>query len=430
MRILLILLMAALAMPAAAQERLAPETVAAMVAETNRLLKENYLYPDKTGAITSKLSASLANGRYAVSDPHMLAERITQDFLAVTNDGHMNVSYDPARAKALAAPQQGRQAPSREFARKMLRASNFGVKELKVLPGNVRYANISTFAWDAELSPPRFDEAIRFLRGADAYILDIRTNGGGAAEGVAYLISHFMEPDKTLMKFYSARGNNETKTLKTLPAGRLEPKPLYLLTSKGSFSAAEEFAAHVKNFKLGTLVGETTGGGGNNNEFFPTPQGFVVSISYGRAEHPATGRSWEGEGIVADVQVPASAALDRAHMEALKTLRDTADPQDRKGFSWAIEALEARMKPMPLPAAAQQAFVGSYAGKRKVVAREDKLFWQLDGAEWEMLPMSQDLFGLTSGPPLRLRFTRDGNGITGVSEVWQSGKEDIFPKAS
>ena len=38
-------------------------------------------------------------------------------------------------------------------------------------------------------------------------------------------------------------------------------KPLFVLTSKGTFSGGEEFAYDVKAFERGLVVGETTGGG-------------------------------------------------------------------------------------------------------------------------------------------------------------------------
>ena len=49
-------------------------------------------------------------------------------------------------------------------------------------------------------------------------------------------------------------------TLAELPAGRMVGKPLYVLISNGTASAAEEFTGHVGGYRIGELIGETTRG--------------------------------------------------------------------------------------------------------------------------------------------------------------------------
>ena len=48
-----------------------------------------------------------------------------------------------------------------------------------------------------------------------------------------------------------------------IPVKRYLDKPVYVLTSKRTFSGAEEFTYNLKNLKRATIVGETTGGGAN-----------------------------------------------------------------------------------------------------------------------------------------------------------------------
>src|SRR5205809_7270344 len=93
-----------------------------------------------------------------------------------------------------------------------------------------------------------------------------------------------------------------------LAAPRMAGKPLYVLTSGGTGSAAEEFAYHVKMFKLGTLVGETTAGAANNDTIYPIAPGFVASISTGRAIHPVSHDNWEGTGVAPDIAIAADQA--------------------------------------------------------------------------------------------------------------------------
>jgi hypothetical protein len=296
---------------------LTKDVVATVVEKANRIVTTYYLYPEKVPEITGRLKASLASGRYRVSDPAALAARMTEDLQAVTHDGHMSVTYAPDATAAASAAQPA----SGDSAQPSLSTADVNIGKMEVLPGNIRYVEVKTFQWSPQSSPTAFDHAVSFLRGGDAYILDVRDNPGGDPEAVTYLVSHFMEPGRHLMTFYSKEGSTQSKTLGQLAARRLEPKPLLLLISKATFSAAEEFAAHVKHFKLGTIIGEASGGGGNNNTLVGTREGFLVSVSSGRAIHAATGKSWQGEGIAPDIKVPAAKALEVAELSALERTR-------------------------------------------------------------------------------------------------------------
>jgi len=383
-RLLISLLLAVAAGPAAAQEKLTAATIAATVKETNRLIKQNYVFPDKADAVTARLSKSLASGRYAVSDPAVLSERLTEDMQAATNDKHMNVKFNPAQAAALSAGGSAvpSGAPDQAYFEKLMRTSNYGVSELKILPGNVRYLNLAPiWLWDPKNSPRAIDDAMRFLKDGDAYIIDIRTNGGGSPAAVRYVTSYLMDPNQKLMDYRLAgEAPSESRTEK-VPGSKLD-RPLYVLTSPGSASASEEFAAHVKNFKLGKLVGATTAGAGNRNSIYGTREGFVVSVSVGTALHPVTKAGWEGTGFAPDIAVPPPVALYAAHLDALKSLREKAAPQEQASLDWTIQALQAKVRPVKLPKELLAAYAGSY-GERSVREREGRLFWLLGSQEWD-----------------------------------------------
>ena len=92
-------------------------------------------------------------------------------------------------------------------------------------------------------------------------------------------------PTRRSMTFYigSSRATS-TAALRRRIAPRMVGKPLYVLTSGGTASAAEEFIGHVAGYKLGELIGENTAGAGFRNEFFPLPDGMVISISVGQRD--------------------------------------------------------------------------------------------------------------------------------------------------
>jgi hypothetical protein len=312
----------------AAPPEVEQDTATGLVNATARFVRENYVFPDRAAAIEAQLRQSLAAGRYRGLDGPELAARLTEDLQAVTQDKHMNVKHNPAQARELATGGPGGPGPAgNAYMAEMMARSNYGVPELRALPGKIRYINLApAFLWDPNRSPQVLDDAMRFLSGGEAYIIDIRQNGGGNPAGVRYVISHFMPPGEKLMTYrMGPSGTSEIRTI-SVPAGVLPEKPLYVLIGPQTASASEEFAAHVKNFKLGTLVGATTAGAGHRNALFGTPDGFVVSVSVGTALHPVTNAGWEGTGVAPDISVPPAEALAAAERDAAERLAQQPSP--------------------------------------------------------------------------------------------------------
>jgi hypothetical protein len=281
---------------------------------------------------------------------------------------------------------------------------------LKLLPGNIRYMAYDGFQWIGPESAAALDTAMRFLAGGDAAIIDIRRNGGGSPQAVQYLVSHFMPADKPLVTFHM-NGNptpDRLATLKELPAGRMVGKPLYVLTSGGSASAAEEFSGHIGGYKLGELVGETTAGAGFRNELVPVAGRFVLSVSVGRAVLASTGKDWEAVGIAPTIKTPVPAALDVAHAHALRKLAAAAPAGERARLEGIAEGIAARAEART-PALPLAAYAGSY-GERSVTAEEGRLYYQRGGrARTRLIPLGGNLFAFDTDPALRLAFEPQGD---------------------
>jgi C-terminal processing protease CtpA/Prc len=96
--------------------------------------------------------------------------------------------------------------------------------------------------------------------------------------------------------------------------------PVFVLTSKGTFSGAEEFAYNLKNLKRATIVGETTGGGAHPTKGVRLDAHFKMGVPSARAINPITKTNWEGTGVAPDVAVPAAEALDTAKQLAAERL--------------------------------------------------------------------------------------------------------------
>ena len=91
-----------------------------------------------------------------------------------------------------------------------------------------------------------------------------------------------------------------------------------MLTSKRSFSGAEEFTYNLKNLKRATIIGETTGGGAHPVSGHRIDDHFMIGVPFARAINPISKTNWEGTGVEPDVKVSAAEALEVAKKLASK----------------------------------------------------------------------------------------------------------------
>ena len=113
-----------------------------------------------------------------------------------------------------------------------------------------------------------------------------------------------------------------------MPGKKYVGKDVYGLTSKRTFSAAEEFTYNLQTPKRATIVGETTGGGAHPGGPQPINDHFAVWVPSGRAVNPITKTNWEGTGVKPDIEVPAEQALKTAHLAALKKALSSKDTDE------------------------------------------------------------------------------------------------------
>jgi hypothetical protein len=400
----------------------------AVVADVRRILNENYVLPELRPKLDAALAKGLAEGRYDVMDTGVLAERINADLDAIAHDEHLGMHHDPKQSADLAARPAGAgrdDAPATAEEIRFAERINHGITQLKVLPGNIRYMEYAGFVWGGDRTKEAIDNAMRFLRGGDAIIIDLRKNGGGSPDAVQYMISHFLQPDRPIVTFYMRGEAGETlKSLSALPAGRLTGKPLYVLTSGRSASAAEEFVGHVNGFKVGELVGETTAGAGYRNEFFPVASGYVISVSVGRAVLASTGKDWEKVGIAPDVAIDQDKALDAAQARALRKLAASATGEDKRILEASAQALDAQLKPVPTALPLPQ-YVGVY-GVRHITNAGGKLVFQREGGpKGELIAVGPNEFAFVEDPVQRVKFKVAGNSATELELIRGDGSRVV-----
>lgn len=264
-------------------------------------------------AAAKVLRARSQAGAYdALSDDAAFAKALTEDGDGVLHDKHWSVRVRPVSSGP--APDAAARAESE-------RRSNYGIATVSVLPGNVGYLDVRGFA-DPQFAVPRIDQAMRLLDQSDALIIDLRRNGGGT-ESFARLMSWLLPGgapqivERLQMRLSSGEMiENDTRT--TAIAGRtFADRPVWILTSRRTFSAAEAFTYHTRLRRSVRLVGETTGGGGHPNSFVRINETFVASIPTGRSWDPIDRGNWDGVGIAPDVATTASDAFKTAYIDAL-----------------------------------------------------------------------------------------------------------------
>lgn len=324
MKLLLPMLLFATA--AAAAEPLRDVDRREVVARVARLLEEQYVFPDRGRAMATTLRERLASGAYDIHDGETFAQRITDDLQRVSEDGHLRVEY---RAEPL--PENEDEANAEHDAEEAERYYgahlNFGFERAERLEHNIGLLDLRVFA-PVAMGGDTAAAAMRMLARTDALIIDLRRNGGGDGDMAALLASYlFDRGTRPLSGSYSRPEDRLTQssTQPYVPGPRYgETKPVFLLTSKATFSAAESFAYDLRALGRVTVVGEPTGGGAHPFEYRKVHAHFVLWLVTGRSVNPITGTNWQTVGVQPDVAVPAEEALPRAIALAHEALRITA----------------------------------------------------------------------------------------------------------
>lgn len=414
MMVALILGMSAASPPAAVPPATAAQPAtgeAAAIAAIRATIAANYVNRDKRAALDAILAKGLATGRYKGLAPEELARRVTEDLFAVTQDKHLGLSYQPDMAAHLPTGGEGDEVRSDPFFVAFARAHNHGVTEMRVFEGNIRLVSYDGFVWTGPESAAAIDQAMAFLRGGDAAIIDLRRNGGGSPEAVRHLASYFTAAGTKLVTFH-LRGNAPTVSVsEAVPGGPLSGLPVYMLISGGSASAAEEFVSHAARLHFATLVGEATAGAAYRNDLYPIPGGFVLSVSIGYPELPEGG-NWEGKGVAPGIAAPQEAALDRALQAASLSLAAKAEGPRKTGLEWSAVLYGARSSPAK-PALPLASYAGQY-GPRRVWVEGDHLAYQRQGNVKSILyAIEPDLFVLDQDPMTRVRFKHPDGAVIG-----------------
>ena len=283
-------------------------------------LNQSYVFPETAKKMEEAIRERVSKKEYdQITSAKQFAAKLTSDLQDVSHDKHLRVrySYDAIPDRG---PRREPTAEEREQQKRDLIWMNHGFTKVERLDGNIGYIDFRGFL-DPDLGADTVAAAMNFVNGTDALIIDMRYNGGGNPAMVALVCSYLFGPEPVhLNDLYWREGNrtDEFWTRKEVSGKRYLDKDVYVLTSKRTFSGAEEFTYNLKNLKRATIIGETTGGGAHPGGGFRITEHFGMFVPTGRAISPITKTNWEGTGVTPDIAVPADQALVVARLMALK----------------------------------------------------------------------------------------------------------------
>ncbi|MDO5968524.1 S41 family peptidase [Flavivirga aquimarina] len=274
-----------------------------------------YIFPEAAKSLKNELSNLPENG-FADLSKKQFADTITSIMATKGKDKHFALLYRPNFLKNVDSKKD-----QQKLFDEINRRWNFGFETVKRLPGNIGYIEYTGFA-EPNSSKETLAAAMNFLANTNSLILDVRNNRGGDEGMLLLLCSYFFDKKEILSKVYY-RYNNKTilsKTKKKVLGKKYLNKPVYILTNKNSFSAAESISYHLQNRGIATIVGETTSGAANPVDMFVINNEFLFFVPNGNVSDIKTNTNWEHTGVKPNYQIPEIKALEKAQIVALENI--------------------------------------------------------------------------------------------------------------
>jgi carboxyl-terminal processing protease len=157
-------------------------------------------------------------------------------------------------------------------------------------------------------------------QGAEAYILDLRNNGGGLLETAVDVASQFLREGVVLRE---NRKNEGEKVYNVRGGGKALDQPLVVLVNGGTASASEIVAGALQDYQRGLLLGEKTYGKGSVQLIYELSDNSRLHVTVARWFTPKN-HGIDGAGLKPDIEV-APTDDDRAN---------NRDPQLERAISY------------------------------------------------------------------------------------------------
>lgn len=279
------------------------------------LVDTHYLFPEVTARVTQRLRERLAAGAYDIADDGSFAAAVTEDTIVASGDLHLRLRHSVAELTmeiGAVVPESGRHPAE-------ARLDAHGIARVERLPGNVGYVDIRRF-YPTTMSQAAAVAAMHLVADTDVLLIDLRRCGGGEPDMVALVCSFLFDEPVPLSSLHFP---GDDRTLEISTHSVPEPvfggsKPVFLLTSAESISAAEGMSYDLRHHGRATIVGERTAGAANFDYRYRVGPHLMFSVPSGYPVNPVIGDNWEGRGVEPDVAVAADLAHTVAYRLALE----------------------------------------------------------------------------------------------------------------
>lgn len=169
-------------------------------------------------------------------------------------------------------------------------------------------------------TPEQFTAAIEDLKsqGADTFIFDVRNNSGGELNSVVSMLDYLL-PEGPVIRITDGDGN---ETIMSSDANELDAK-MAVLINRTTASAAELFAAAMRDYGKAFLVGVQTYGKGSMQTIVRLADNSAIRVTY-KMYSPPFSDNYNGIGLIPDFIVELS---EEAAKKNLYNLSDNEDNQ-------------------------------------------------------------------------------------------------------
>ena len=176
---------------------------------------------------------------------------------------------------------------------------NDSVTSYTLLEGDVGYVVLANFySGSANQLNAAVDDLVD--RGARALIFDMRNNGGGYVTELTDMLDHLL-PEGPIFRSKTKSGKEEV----TQSDAACVDLPMAVLVNADTYSAAEFFAAQLREKGVAVVVGDPTSGKGYSQQAIPLPNGGAVNMSTGKY-FTGDGVSLIGTGVTLDKEISLS----------------------------------------------------------------------------------------------------------------------------